>query len=156
MLLLLNLFIRRDSNLGKVKLPINDRILEKWLDEEFKSERTKGSYLSAIRKFKKALDLDSLKEYLDNKPDVISDLRTFAVSLDGKPSKTIATYMGVVKVFLQDHGFETSGKTWKKFRKRGFLPKRVKAETQDKKPSKSELKRILDLSRYSIFRGFLG
>ena len=55
--------------MGRVKLPINDRILEKWLDEEFKSEHTKASYLSGIRKFKKALDIDSLEEYLESKPE---------------------------------------------------------------------------------------
>lgn len=78
--------VRRVQNLGRVKKPINDKVLADWLDEEFKNKDTKVSYLSALRKFKEALVIDSLEEYLDCKPDVVSDLRKFALSLDGRPS----------------------------------------------------------------------
>ncbi len=64
--------------------------------------------------------------------------------MERKPSKTINRYVGAVKVFFRDHDIEVPKKEWRKLRKRGFIPKRVKAETQDKKPSKSELKRILN------------
>jgi len=130
--------------MGRPRKPIVDETVAKWLKEEFKAEKTRTTYLAALRKFKKNLGIKDLGEYLKGEPDVTSDLRKFLVSLDGKPSKTVNNYVVVVKVFLQDHGIEVPANEWRKFRKRGFLPKRVRAETQDKKPSKAELRRILN------------
>lgn len=64
--------------------------------------------------------------------------------MEKKPSKTISTYVGAVKVFLRDNDAEISDKQWRKLRKRCFMPKRIKAETQEKKPTKTQLKRILN------------
>ena len=61
-----------------------------------------------------------------NSPDVASDMRKLLVSLEGKPSKTICTYAGAVKVFLQDNGIKLKDEDWKKIRRRGYMPKRVK------------------------------
>ena len=123
---------------------IKDQTLSDWLEEEFTNKHTRDNYGSALRKFKEALEITCLDEYIKSNPDVVSELKRFSISLNGRPSKTISTYMGAVKLFFQDHGFETPSNEWKKLRKRGFLPKRVKAETQDKIPSKSQLKRILN------------
>ena len=130
--------------MGSIKKPINEKILANWLKVEFKNNNTKYTYLAALRLFKKVLGIEYLSDYLKGNPNVILDLRTFLIHLDNKPSKTINTYVGAVKVFLRDHDAEASEKDWRKLKKRGFMPKRVKAETQDKKPSKLELKRILN------------
>lgn len=126
------------SELGK------DNTLINWLEEEFKNKKTKLTYRSALCKFKKLMEIDNLGLYLDSSPKIISDLKKFLINLDGNPSKTINTYVGAVKVFFRDHDMEVPEKQWRRLKKRGFFPKRVKAETQDRKPSKVELKRILN------------
>ena len=123
--------------------PIKDPVLEKWLTE-FKKDTTKTSYLSALRKFKNVLGIGALGEYLQGNPDVAADVRKFLSVLDGKPSKTVSSYTGAVKMFLQDHGARIPDDEWRKIRRRGFMPKRVKAETRDKKPSMPKLRQILN------------
>lgn len=125
------------------KKPIQDAALEEWL-QEFKRETTQRTYLSALRKFKKMLGIEDLGEYVKNSPNVVADVRKFLASLDGKPSKTVSTYVGALKMFLQDHDVKVPDDDWRKMRRRGFMPKRVKAETRDKKPSKTMLKQILN------------
>ena len=127
-----------------VKKSVKDKILADWLDEEFKNKNTKYTYLAALRFFFFFFGIDDLREYLKNSPKVISDLKKFLLNLEGKPSKTINTYACAVKVFFRDHNLEIPEKEWRKLRKRGFFPKRVKAETQDRKPLRVELRRILN------------
>jgi integrase len=45
---------------------------------------------------------------------------------------------------MQDHGVKVPEEEWRKIRRRGFMPKRVKAETHDRKPSRAEIKKILN------------
>jgi histidinol phosphatase-like enzyme len=75
---------------------------------------------------------------------VTSDIKTFLSKLNGKPSKTISTYARTVKVFFQDQGVKIPDEAWNKIRRRGFMPKRVIAETRDRKPTKLMLKKILN------------
>ena len=125
------------------KQPVSDQLLAKWL-QEFKSKSTKKVYRAALRKFKNAVGIKDLSKYMKDSPDTTADIRRFLISMDGKPSKTINTYAGAVKVFFQDQGVKVSDEAWNKIRRRGFMPKRVKAQTQDKKPSKTQLKQILN------------
>ncbi len=74
-----------------------DSVLEKWLSDFGPS--TANTYFYALQKFKKNLGIDDLGEYLESKPNVLTDFKTFAQSLKGKPPKTISTYTGAVKVF---------------------------------------------------------
>ncbi len=71
-------------------------------------------------------------------------MRKLLASLEGKPPKTIQTYSGAVKVFLQDKGVKVSDEAWSKIRRRCYLPKRVMPQTKDKSPTKTQLKRILN------------
>ncbi len=121
----------------------DDPVLGAWLGE-FKRPSTRDTYFSALRKFKKVMGVSSLDEYVKGGPDASGDLRRFLESLEGKPSKTVSTYAGAVKIFLQDHGVKVSQEDWRKIRRRGFMPKRVKAETRDKKPSIKDVKHILN------------
>ena len=120
-----------------------DALLEKWL-QEFKSESTRRVYRAAVTKFKQVVGIENLEEYVNDSPDVAADMRKLLSSMEGKPSKTIKTYAGAVKVFLQDKKIKVPEESWNKIRRRGYLPKRVKAQTQDKKPSKIQLRRILN------------
>jgi len=43
---------------------------------------------------------------------------------------------GAVKVFVYNNGVKVTEEAWSKIRRRGFMSKTVKAQTQDKKPSK--------------------
>jgi integrase len=120
-------------------------LLAKWLTE-FKSYNTQKNYRTGIRKFKKVLGIDSLEDYLNSNPDTEADVRKFLQVLDERPSKTVSCYTQIVKVFLQDHGVKVPEEAWKKIRRRGFMPKRIRAETRDKKPTKAMLKKILNYS----------
>lgn len=129
--------------MGREKKEIQDESLKSWM-QEFKKETTKGTYVAALRKFKKELEIKDLGEYVKNSPNVSADVRKFLASLDDRPSKTVNTYAGALKMFLQDHGIKVPEDDWRKIRRRGFMPKRVKAETRDRKPSKVQLKQILN------------
>lgn len=145
--------------MARPRIIINDLTLKSWLETNFKSKATKNVYASALRGFKKTLGINDLGEYLQDSPDVETDLRKFLNSLDGRPSMTIASYTCAVRVFLSDHDIEVNGNGWKKLRRRGFYPKRIRATTQDKKPTKKELKRIVsyaaDIKAKALFL-FLG
>jgi integrase len=97
-----------------------------------------------MRKFKKNLKIDSLDDYVKNKSDATEDLKLFLISLEGSPSKTIHSHISALKSFLTDHDIPFSENGWKKLRRRGFMPKRIKAETRDKKLQKNQLKRLLN------------
>ena len=125
------------------KKPIQDQILKDWLDE-FNNKNTRQNYVAALRKFKKNLGIESLDDYMENKPDAAKDMKRFLNSLNGSPSKTIAAYTAAVKVFFTDHSIKLEDNSWRKLRRRGFLPKRVRAETRDKTPTKDMLKKILN------------
>jgi len=120
-----------------------DETTRTWL-QEFSKETTRRTYYYALNTFKKKLGIADLGVYLKASPDVVADVRTFLTALNGKPSKTVATYMGALKMFLQDHGVKVPGDEWRKICRRGFMPKRVKAETHDRKPTREELKKILN------------
>lgn len=139
MYLLTNFLRRTDVN----------EVLDRWLNE-FKSPSTKTTYRFALKKFQKTLGIDDLGAYVESKPDALNDMRKFLKALEGKPSKTIKTYAGAVKVFLQDNKNKIPDEEWRKLRRRGFMPKRVRAETKDKKPTKPQLKKILN---YSTIKG---
>ena len=124
---------------------IKDPTLRKWLSE-FKNEQTQRSYRTGLRCFKQKLGIKDLGKYLQSKPDAIGDLRKFLAALEGRPSKTLNNYVGSVRMFLQDHHVELDETAWRKMRRRGFMPKRIRAETKDKKPSKAQLKQILNFA----------
>ena len=121
-----------------------DPFLEDWLENNFTSRDTQNTYRTAIMKFKRKLDIENLKTYFENlSPEKAQeDFKQYVAGLNGGPSKTINTYSGAVKVFFQDHGIEING--LKVMRRRGFLPRRVKAQTQDRPPTVEELKKIVN------------
>jgi len=126
----------------KVK-PVTDKVLAQWLGE-FRKRSTRRCYCSALRKFKACLEIDDLGGYLAGKPDAGADIRRFLVAMEGRPSKTVGVYCTAVRVFLLDHNVDFQMNEWRRMRRRGFVPKRIKALTRDKKPSKVMLKKILN------------
>ena len=124
--------------------PVNDVTLKNWLEASFKSKATRNVYTSALRAFKENLGIKDLGDYVKENPNVEVDLRRFLSSLDGRPAMTISSYTSAVRVFLADHGIEVDGNGWKKLRRRGLMPQRIKASTRDRKPTKKELRRIID------------
>ena len=119
-----------------------ESVLEKWLSDFGPS--TANTYFYALQKFKKNLGINDLGEYLKSKPNVLADFKTFAQSLKGKPPKTISTYTGAVKVFFADHDLDIPSKDLRKLRRRNIVPKRARAITPDKIPTKAQLRRILN------------
>lgn len=117
--------------------------INNWL-AEFKSPHTQNTYKNAINKFKKIVEIEDIKKYVTSSPNTISDMKKFLVGMSARPPKTVSTYALSVKSFLQDNGLSIPQDDWKKIRRRGFIPKRVRAQTQDKKPTKTQLKKILD------------
>jgi len=101
-----------------------------------KTKSTRKGVRFSIKKLQEGNRHRRLGEYVNDSPDVVADIRKILLSLEGRPSKTIKTYGGAVKVFLHDNG--------------------VKAQTQYKKPSKPQMKPLLDyvdikLERVSLF-----
>ena len=125
------------------KKPVKDETLKHWLTE-FKNKTTRQVYCSALRVFKKNLEIEDLGEYLKSEPDGITDIRLFVSSLEGRPSTTVKGYVATVRVFFQDHNLKMGENDWIKLKRRGYIPKRVRAETRDKKPTKTQLKQILN------------
>lgn len=119
-----------------------DKTAEKWLSD-FPKDTTKRTYLNALNNFKKILGIANLGEYLKSNPDATADFKRFLTAYNGKPSKTVATYSGAIKMFFEDHNLKIERADWRKMRRRGFMPKRIRAETKDRKPTPQELKNIL-------------
>ena len=132
-----------ESKNMRPKKEIKDQVLKQWLTE-FKNKHTRECYLSSMRKFKDKLEIESLDEYVKSNPDAISDIKQFLITLEGSPSKTIASHVAAVKSFFVDHDIPFDETQWKRLRRRGFMPKRIKAETRDKKLTKTQLKKILN------------
>jgi integrase len=82
--------------------------------------------------------------YLKTEPDAATDIRKFITPMKDKPKKSLLTYTTILKVFYQDNGVVLDDYKWKKLRRRGFIPKHPRAETRDKKPTKTQLKKILN------------
>ena len=123
--------------------PIKDPVLKEWLTE-FKSKKTKQCYLSCLRKFKQNVGIESLDYYIKNTQDATEDLKRFLISMDGTPSKSIHANISAVRSFMKDHDISLSENGWKKLKRRGFMPKRIRAETRDKELSKTQLRKILN------------
>ncbi len=127
--------------LGKQKRNV-DPVLHGWL-QEFLNPNTRNAYRAAITKYMKLLNIEDLETYLDSNPDTLSDMKKFLVKMNGKPSKTVKSYANAIKLFLNEKGYKISDEDWKKLARRGYIPKRARATTQDKKPSKEMLRNIL-------------
>ena len=125
------------------KKEIHDQVLKDWM-QEFTNKNTKQGYLAALRKFKKNLGIKSLDEYIKQTPNATEDIKHFLITLKDKPSKTKAAYVAAVKSFFVDNNVPLDENGLRKLRRRGFMPKRVKAETRDRKPTKPQLQRILN------------
>jgi len=129
--------------MARPRKPITDPTLKHWLGE-FSNKNTKRQYLSAMRLFKKNLEIEDLGKYIKSEPDAATDIRRFIVSMEDKPKKSLLTYTTILKVFYQDNGVVLDDNKWKKLRRRGFIPKHARAETRDKKPTIQQLKKILN------------
>ncbi len=127
--------------LGNQKRNI-DPVLKEWL-QEFLNPNTKNTYKSALTKYMKLLNIESLEDYLNSNPNPISDLKRFLVAMNGKPSKTVKSYANAVKLFLNEKGHKIENEDWKKLTRRGYIPRRARPTTQDKKPSKEIMRKIL-------------
>jgi len=140
-------------------------MFRKWLEENFKNITTRKTYLSAMRRFlekvynkKRVVDTDVyvekyIKDLKDGKRDFTSDFKGFLQSLASRPPKTIKAYVSGVKQFFEEHGFKISEDEWRKIRKR-LMPKTGRAVTLDDKPTKAQLRKILnyvDIKAKSLF-----
>jgi len=139
-------------------------VLRKWLNENFKKKSTKDTYFHAVKRFltviygKEIEDVDKhVGRYLDElkkgERDFISDFKVFLQSFGNRPPKTIKAYVSGVKQFFEEHGFKIPVEEWNRIRKR-LMPKTSRAVTFDDKPTKDQLRRILnyvDIKGKSLF-----
>jgi integrase len=115
-------------------------VVTDWLSE-FKGKNTRNVYRSVLRKFQKFVGLD-LNEYIAESRDFLGDFKAFVASLD-TPPKSATLYTSVVKLFLQEQKFlKLSEDEWRKIKKRQEIVD--VPVTQDRAPTKSELKQILN------------
>ncbi len=126
-----------------------DKTAEKWLSD-FPKDTTKRTYLNALNNFKKILGIADLGEYLKSNPDATADFKRFLTAYNGKPSKTVATYSGAIKMFFEDHNLKIERADWRKMRRRGFMPKRIRAETKDRSPDTPRVKEYSETRRHQM------
>jgi integrase len=127
--------------MAKPRKPIKDEKLKNWL-MEFESKNTQSSYLTALRKFREVNNIESLDSY---KPeDATEHVKNFIFSMNGRPSKSIATMLNAVRVYLTDHKIPFDNNELKRLRRRGKLPKRMRAETNDEILTKAQFRKVLD------------
>ncbi|MHA1710207.1 MAG: tyrosine-type recombinase/integrase, partial [Candidatus Baldrarchaeia archaeon] len=140
-------------------------MFKRWLETNFSKKTTRETYFSAMKNFlaavldgKKIEDIDKcVEQYLDDlktgKRDFVSDFKYFLQKIANRPPKTVKAYVSGVKQFFEDHGFKISEEEWKKIRKR-LMPKTSRAVTLDDKPTKEQLRKILnfvDIKAKSLF-----
>ncbi len=140
-------------------------MLRRWLEANFRKKKTRQTYFYAIKNFltvvlgkKKVTDIDKCVEwYLEKlkagERDFINDFKVFLQSLANRPPKTVKAYVSGVKQFFEEQGFKISEEEWKKIRKR-LMPKTSRAVTLDDKPTKEQLRKILnfvDIKAKSLF-----
>ena len=127
----------------------------KWL-ETYSSESTVRAYRWGLEQFFKVLGFNATLEenaraYFSQKRVYEEDLKTFFVSLKGKPPKSVDICLTAVRVFLMENGVEFPVAFWRRLkgRRRGS-----RALMLDKVPSNAELRRILshmDVKGKSLF-----
>jgi integrase len=114
--------------------------IEAWLSE-FKSKATRKAYRSALRKYQRHVGIN-LNDYIKSNRDFLADFKSFVASLENPP-KTVELYAIVAKEFLKEQRvLKLTDDEWKRIRSRQQIV-RV-ALTQDKAPTKAELRTILN------------
>lgn len=93
-----------------------------WL-ETYSSPSTVRAYRWGLEQFFKVLGFkgvleDNARAYLSQKRNYEEDLRTFFLSLKGKPPKSADICMTAVKVFFIENGIELPALFWKRLKGR--------------------------------------
>lgn len=110
--------------------------VEKWLQQNFISERTKSTYSSALTKFYQRFGKIKTSEQLE------MALKQWIVELQQTYTpKTVNTYIAAVLSFYRDHGIKLDDIVWRDIKRRLLPP--AKASTFDKAGIHDEWKRIL-------------
>ena len=110
--------------------------IEKWVQQNFVSNKTKASYRTALVKFHQRFGKIHTSEQLE------SDLKQWIVELRTQYTpKTITTYVAAVLSFYRDHGITLEPDSWRTIRKRLIPP--AKASTFDTAGTYEEWKKIL-------------
>jgi len=123
--------------------PVKDQVLKDWL-LEFTAVNTRRGYTSAMRKYKQVLGIMDLGTYLKTETNYENDLKKFLAQVNDKPSTSIRFYSAVIRTFFKDHEIELDKNEIRKMQRRNFIPKRKSAATRDKKPTRQQLRKILD------------
>lgn len=126
-----------------------------WLDT-YSSKSTVKAYKWALNGFFQVLgfkgDLEyNARAYFSQKRNYEEDVKTYFMSLKGKPPKTVSLCLSAVKMFLLENGVELSALFWRRLKGRR---KGSRALMLDKVPSNTELRRILshmDIKGKSLF-----
>ena len=113
---------------------------QNWLNE-FKGTKTQQTYKAVLRKFEKFVDMD-LNDYVTQDRDFLKEFKAFISSLDLTP-KTVSLYAITIKMFLKEQKvLKITEDEWKRIRKRQEI---VNVPlTQDRAPTKTELREILN------------
>jgi len=110
--------------------------VEKWLQQNFVSKSSIGTYRTALTKFHKHFGEIKTPE------DLESAIKVWIVELKKNYTpKTINTYVAAVLSYYRDHGIELDEKVWRAIRKRLLPPS--KASTFDKAGTHEDWKKIL-------------
>ena len=114
----------------------------------YNSKNTKVVYKSGLRKFFNIIypsenNLERAAEkYFAHKRDHEQDIQQFAKSINKIPPTSQATYLGAIKMLLQENDVDLKPSFWSKLRRRR-KGSSSRGLTQDKVPSNVKLKKII-------------
>ena len=121
-------------------------VINEFLDDF--SHKTQLSYKSALNKYFGIINKNPEKYFIKgkrkyNEDEIIpyeQDVKEFYRAIKQFPANTVHSYLGCIRVFLQNYYVDLPNKTWKEFKTR---KKGTRAVVQDIVPTKEQFKKII-------------
>jgi integrase len=117
-----------------------NHIVDKFLNQ-YPGKSTRQTYNSALNWFFQSVKVDA-DSYFNQQRDYTSDVNNFKLFLNGRPPKTVHTYLMAVKQFLLENNVDLGVRFWKNLRNRSKM-KKVKAVTKVVTVTKEQIRQML-------------
>jgi len=117
-----------------------NHLIDKFLNQ-YQSKSTRQAYSSALNWTFQSVKIDA-DSYFNQQRDYASDVNNFKLFLNGRPPKTVHTYLMAVKQFLLENNIDLGVKYWKNLRNRSKM-KKVKAVTKIISVTKEQIRKML-------------
>jgi integrase len=123
----------------------NSKLVQGFL-ANYSSENTKISYTSMLNRYFNFLKIEP-DSYFGDSRDFSKDVKSYAIEINSLAPKTQKARLACIKMFLSENDIELKQKVWRNINRRRNGNHAI---TQDKTPTPSELKQIL---QFGIIKG---